>query len=129
VGLVRFLRATGLEVVEVNRPNLQHRRRFGKHDTAEAETAARALQADTATGEPKSTDGPRRWCAPCTWRGVRRSMHAHRLPTNCTHCSSPRQKYSGRSCAAFPRPGWSQPRRASVRAAFPKICGPRPSWR
>ena len=24
---------------------------------------------------------------------------------------------------------WSPPRRASVRAAFPKICGPRPSWR
>ena len=57
VGLVRFLRARGVEVVEVNRPNRQHRRRFGKHDTADAEAAARALQADTATGEPKSADG------------------------------------------------------------------------
>src|SRR5215217_5222936 len=58
VGLVRFLRARGVEVLEVNRPNRQHRRRFGKHDTADAEAAARALQADTATGEPKSADGP-----------------------------------------------------------------------
>jgi transposase len=58
VGLARFLRARGVEVVEVNRPNRQHRRRFGKHDTADAEAAARALQANTATGEPKSADGP-----------------------------------------------------------------------
>jgi transposase len=58
VGLVRFLRARGVEVVEVNRPNRQHRRRFGKHDTTDAEAAARALQANTATGEPKSADGP-----------------------------------------------------------------------
>jgi transposase len=58
VGLTRFLRARGVEVVEVNRPNRQHRRRFGKHDTADAEAAARALQANTATGEPKSADGP-----------------------------------------------------------------------
>jgi transposase len=58
LGLARFLGARGVEVVEVNRPNRQHRRRFGKHDTADAEAAARALQADTATGEPKSADGP-----------------------------------------------------------------------
>ncbi len=57
VGLARFLRARDEEVVEVNRSNRQHRRRFGKHDTADAEAAARALQANTATGEPKSADG------------------------------------------------------------------------
>ena len=58
VGLARFLRARGVSTVEVNRPNRQHRRRFGKHDTADAEAAARAVQAKTATGEPKSADGP-----------------------------------------------------------------------
>jgi transposase len=58
VGLARFLRTRGVEVVEVNRPNRQHRRRFGKHDAADAEAAARAIQANTATGEPKSADGP-----------------------------------------------------------------------
>jgi transposase len=55
VGLVRFLRARGVGLVEVNRPNRQHRRRFGKHDTADA--AARAAQANMATGEPKAADG------------------------------------------------------------------------
>ena len=54
VGLARFLRARGVRVVEVNRPNRQHRRRFGKHDTADAEAAARAVQANVATGEPKA---------------------------------------------------------------------------
>jgi transposase len=58
VGLARFLRARGVPTVEVNRPNRQHRRRFGKHDTADAEAAARAVQAKSATGEPKSADGP-----------------------------------------------------------------------
>jgi transposase len=58
VGLVRFLRARGVQVVEVNRPNRQHRRRFGNHDTADTEAAARVLQANTAIGEPKSADGP-----------------------------------------------------------------------
>src|SRR3712207_6797104 len=53
VGLTRFLRARGVEVFQVNRPNRQHRRRFGKHDTADAEAAARALQADAATGEDR----------------------------------------------------------------------------
>lgn len=58
VGLARFLRARGVEVIEVNRPNRQHRRRFGKHDTADAEAVARAVQANTTTGAPKTADGP-----------------------------------------------------------------------
>jgi transposase len=57
VGLARFLRARGVGVVEVNRPNRQHRRKFGKHDTADAEAAARAVQANVATGEPKAAEG------------------------------------------------------------------------
>jgi transposase len=58
VGLARFLRSKGVAVVEVNRPNRQHRRRFGKSDPADAEAAARAVLADTASGEPKTADGP-----------------------------------------------------------------------
>ena len=57
VGLVRILRARKVGVDEVNRPNRQHRRRFGKHDMADAEAAARAVQTNTATGEPKAADG------------------------------------------------------------------------
>ena len=44
-GLSRFLRAHGQVVVEVNRPDLQARRRRGKFDPLDAEAAARAIQA------------------------------------------------------------------------------------
>ena len=56
-GLSRFLRAKGLRVVEVNRTSRQHRRRPGKHDAADAEAAARAVMAGTASGEPKGANG------------------------------------------------------------------------
>jgi transposase len=81
VGLARFLRARGVRTVEVNRPNRQHRRRFGKHDTADAEAAARAVQAKTATGEPKSADGPAEMVR--TLQLVRRSaVKAHTQAAN-----------------------------------------------
>ena len=58
VGLARFLRARGLNLVEVNRPNRQTRRRKGKSDTVDAEMAARAVLAGDATVTPKTADGP-----------------------------------------------------------------------
>jgi hypothetical protein len=72
---------------------------------------------------------PQRWCVPCTWCGVRRSRGAPKPRTSCARCSSLRPKNSRRSCAVFPRPSWSPPRRAFVWALTPKTCGPRPSWR
>jgi transposase len=56
-GLCRYLRSEGVEVVEVNRPNRQWRRRRGKSDPADAEAAARAVLAGEAVGAPKSQDG------------------------------------------------------------------------
>ncbi len=56
-GLSRFLRARGANVLEVNRTSRQHRRRYGKHDAADTEAAARAVMAGTASGEPKGADG------------------------------------------------------------------------
>ena len=56
-GLSRFLRARGASVLEVNRTSRQHRRRYGKHDASDAEAAARAVMAGTASGEPKGADG------------------------------------------------------------------------
>ena len=41
-GLARYLRAAGVEVVEVDRPNRQARRRVGKSDPVDAIEAARA---------------------------------------------------------------------------------------
>jgi len=58
VGLARFLRARGLNLIEVNRPNRQTRRRKGKSDTVDAEMAARAVLAGDASVTPKTADGP-----------------------------------------------------------------------
>ena len=57
-GLSRHLRARGVNVIEVNRPNRQTRRRKGKTDTVDAESAARAVLAGDANAIPKSGDGP-----------------------------------------------------------------------
>ena len=57
-GLTRYLRSVNVEVVEVNRPNRQMRRRYGKTDTTDAEAAARAALNGQASGSPKSGDGP-----------------------------------------------------------------------
>jgi transposase len=57
-GLARYLTGEGVAVVEVNRPDRQRRRRFGKTDTIDAEAAARAALNGDASGLPKSGQGP-----------------------------------------------------------------------
>lgn len=56
-GLARYLRRSGVDVVEVDRPNRQERRRKGKTDTVDAIEAARAAQADRQLGQAKTRDG------------------------------------------------------------------------
>ncbi|MBX3210175.1 MAG: IS110 family transposase [Labilithrix sp.] len=56
-GLTQYLREARVNLVEVNRPNRQARRRHGKSDPADAEAAARATLARDAVGVPKSQDG------------------------------------------------------------------------
>ncbi len=55
-GLTRYLRECDVEVVDVNRPNRQMRRRRGKSDTVDAEAAARAALNGEATVVPKDHD-------------------------------------------------------------------------
>jgi len=57
VGLSRHLRCVGIEVVEVDRPNRQTRRRQGKSDPVDAEAAARATLSGSASVTPKRRDG------------------------------------------------------------------------
>jgi transposase len=57
-GLTRHLHAAGITVVEVDRPDRKARRRHGKSDPIDAEAAARAALAGTATGTPKTRTGP-----------------------------------------------------------------------
>jgi transposase len=56
-GLARWLAARGHQVVEVNRPNRQTRRRQGKSDPIDAEAAARAVLAGQGLVRPKGADG------------------------------------------------------------------------
>jgi transposase len=56
-GLTRFLQAEGVEVFEVIRPRHREQYRSGKSDPIDAEAAARAVLAGTATGVPKGGDG------------------------------------------------------------------------
>lgn len=55
-GLARQLRRCGSKVVEVNRPDRAARHGKGKSDPIDAELAARAVLAGTATGTPKDSD-------------------------------------------------------------------------
>jgi len=55
-GLTRYLRRSGSRVIEVNRPDRATRHRLGKSDPIDAEAAARAVLAGTATATPKDGD-------------------------------------------------------------------------
>jgi len=56
-GLCRSLLDADITVHEVGRPNRQRRRRAGKSDPADAEAAARAVQANDGLAVPKSRSG------------------------------------------------------------------------
>lgn len=56
-GLARLLREAGMEVVEVDRPNRQARRRRGKSDPIDAVEAARSALSGRCTGAAKTRDG------------------------------------------------------------------------
>jgi transposase len=58
--LARYLKARGIEVLEVERPKRRQRgsrRNVKKSDPSDAESAARAVLAGEASGVPKSADG------------------------------------------------------------------------
>ncbi|MFE9259259.1 IS110 family transposase [Streptomyces sp. NPDC006879] len=56
-GLARYLATQRVSVVEVNQPDRSARRRRGKTDAVDAESAARAALSGTARALPKSGDG------------------------------------------------------------------------
>jgi transposase len=57
-GLARHLRSEQITVIEAPRPDRRLRRNHGKSDSIDAEAAARAVLAGTATVVPKRADGP-----------------------------------------------------------------------
>jgi transposase len=57
-GLSRHLLSAGIAVIEVSQPDRATRRRRGKTDAIDAESAARAVLAGQATASAKAGDGP-----------------------------------------------------------------------
>ena len=57
-GLARYLHHQSVTVIEVPGPDRRLRRQAGKSDPIDAEAAARAVLAGTATAEPKLSEGP-----------------------------------------------------------------------
>src|SRR5215510_13182321 len=56
-GLARHVAASGIRVVEVDRPDRQDRHRQGKSDPLDAVSAARAALSGRASGAPRGRDG------------------------------------------------------------------------
>lgn len=56
-GLLRFLQAAGIEVLEITAPDRQDRRRRGKNDDLDAQNAAHAALAGARTVTPRTRDG------------------------------------------------------------------------
>lgn len=56
-GLLRFMQAAGVEVLEVTTPDKHDRRRRGKNDDLDAQNAAHAAFAGRRTVTPRSRDG------------------------------------------------------------------------
>ncbi len=56
-GLLRFMQQAGIEVLEVTAPDRSDRRRRGKNDNFDAESAAHAAFAGTRTVTPRTRDG------------------------------------------------------------------------
>ena len=79
VGLSRFLTEVGVEVVEVDRPNRETRRKQGKSDPTDAVTAARAALSGAASVTPKARNGPVEQMR--VLLVARRSAHTQRIAT------------------------------------------------
>jgi transposase len=83
VGLSRFLRRKGVEVVEVNRPNRQSRRNNGKSDPLDAVEAARAAISGRASGAGKTRTVPSRPSGSWSWPSGRPDRPASRPSSRC----------------------------------------------
>jgi transposase len=88
-GLARQLAATGIAVVEVDRPNRQERRRNGKSDELDAIEAARGALSGRATGHAKGGTGNVEASGRCWSPSARRARSASAPQASSATSSSP----------------------------------------
>jgi transposase len=93
--LARYLRAAGVEVIEVNQPDKATRRQRGKTDTLDAEAAARAVLSGRASATAKAGDGPVEML-----RGVHAGQGLRRQSPHPDHQSTQSRARRGRPRAA-----------------------------
>jgi Phage integrase family/Transposase len=99
--LARYLRAAGVEVIEVNAPDKASRRRQGKTDPVDAQAAARAVLSGWASATAKAGDGPVEDAAGCSsWPRPLRSRPAPRPSTNSKPSSWQPTQPCARRCRA-----------------------------
>jgi Transposase len=106
-GLTHYLLDQQVRVVEVDRPDRRTRRQRGRSDPIDAEAAARAVLAGTATAAPSAAMASWSRSGRCAPPPAARSRPAPRPSTSSRRCWSPhRPACEKRWTAAPPRP-WS----------------------
>jgi hypothetical protein len=106
VGLTRFLTEACLDVVEVDRPNRQIRRKQGKSDPTDAISAARAALSGTASVIPKGRSG-RVEEMRVLLVANRHVSNGSNLSTSCGIWCSQLPNQSGSDSRTVTRPDWS----------------------
>ena len=101
-GLTRFLLDRGVTVVEVDRPDRRTRRQRAKSDPIDAEAAARAVLAGTATAPAKRRDGIVEAIRRCGRCAAVPSRLGPRRSTSSKACWSPPRHRCGRRWRAAP---------------------------
>ena len=107
LGLVRWLRARGVAVVEVERPKRQLRARRGSPTPSTPRRPPAPCWPARPPGSPRRATGRWRCSGPCGWPASRRSRPAPRPPTSSGRWWSPPPTRSGPACAPSPGARWS----------------------
>ena len=107
VGLTRFMTSVEVEVIEVDRPNRQKRRKHGKSDPTDAMSAARALFLGRRRSHRRVGMVGLRRCGSC-WLPVGLLVNRGSSPsTSCDISSSVLPNRSGIVSRTGPKQGWS----------------------
>ena len=122
-GLTRYLRAQGLEVLEVNQPHPHTRRRRGKSDPIDAELAARHVLAASRSRDRQGHHRDRRGDPSAAGRSRRRGQGAQRRAQRAGRPD--RHRPRGAAPAALGAQDDTRAARRSARASAPTLAAAR----
>jgi hypothetical protein len=108
-GLTRYLLDHGIKVIEIDRPDRRLRRQRGKSDPINAEAAARAVLAGTATAAAKPRHGIVETIRALRAAAAARSRRGPPPSTSSKACWSPRRPRYEKPWTGRPPLGWLPP--------------------